>query len=73
MKHLTLLEPIRKEGNYQFFMQWFADAWTTSGGQTVKGISVPWNLRLLIAKSRVSRNFRPVSYTHLTLPTICSV
>lgn len=58
MKHLTLLEPIRKEGNYQFFMQWFADAWTTSGGQTVKGISVPWNLRLLIAKSRVSRNFR---------------
>ena len=45
MKHLTLLEPIRKEGNYQFFMQWFADAWTTSGGQTVKGISVPWNLR----------------------------
>ena len=49
MKHLTLLEPIRKEGNYQFFMQWFANAWTTSGGQTVKGISVPWNLRLLIA------------------------
>ena len=58
MKHLTLLEPIRKEGNYQFFMQWFADAWTASGGQTVKGISAPWNLRLLIAKSRVSRNFR---------------
>ena len=58
MKHLTLLEPIRKEGNYQFFMQWFADAWTTSGGQTVRGISAPWNLRLLIAKSRISRNFR---------------
>lgn len=57
MKHLTLLEPIRKEGNYQFFMQWFADAWAASGGKTVKGIRAPWNLRLLIAKSRISRNF----------------
>ena len=41
MKHLTLLEPIRKEGNYQFFMQWFADAWAASGGKTVQGIRAP--------------------------------
>lgn len=58
MKHLTLLEPIGKEGNYQFFMQWFADAWTACGGQTVKGLRAPWPLRLMIAKFRVSRNFR---------------
>lgn len=58
MKHLTLLEPIGKEGNYQFFMQWFADAWTACGGQTVKGARAPWHLRLLIAKFRISRNFR---------------
>ena len=32
MKELLLLEPVRKKGNHQFFMDWFARAWQACGG-----------------------------------------
>lgn len=32
MKKLLLLEPVRKKGNHQFFMDWFARAWQACGG-----------------------------------------
>lgn len=56
MKKIILLRPFRKKGNYQFFMDWFADAWQSCGGRLQQGYSIPWTIRLMVAKSRLSRN-----------------
>eukprot|EP00975_Prorocentrum_lima_P004415 956978-Prorocentrum_lima.AAC.1 len=38
-----------------------------------RGKAIPHNLRLGLHQPTLARINRPVSYTHLTLPTICSV
>lgn len=56
MKKISLLAPVSKKGNHQFFMDWFSHAWQSNGGDIKYGYSIPWSVRLMIAKLRYSRN-----------------
>ena len=47
MKKLLLLEPVRKKGNHQFFMDWFARAWQACGGGIKRRRPLPWPALLL--------------------------
>lgn len=56
MKKLLLLEPIHKKGNYQFFMDWFAQAWQAYGGTFKYRKTFPWFALLLVARLKLSAN-----------------
>lgn len=43
------LEPY-KLGNYQFFRQWAAESWVSTGGRLRKDIKLPWKLKMAIGK-----------------------
>ena len=49
MKKLLLLEPVRKKGNHQFFMDWFARAWQACGGGIKRRRPLPWPALLAVA------------------------
>lgn len=70
MKKIILLTPVRKKENYQFFMDWFADAWISCGGQMILGRQIPWLLRLYVAKLRLVNNipFLTSNTTALLIP-----
>ena len=54
MRCLKILRPF-KNSSYQFFMQWFADACEDVGIEGVDNVNLPWKLRLVAAKCRLSR------------------
>lgn len=43
-----------KLSTYQFFMQDFVNQLAKSGVEVVDGLAIPWKIRLLVAKSRIS-------------------
>lgn len=51
---LKILRPFKKS-SYQFHMQWFANACEESGIDAINPVNLPWSIRLLIAKLRMSR------------------
>ena len=56
MKKLLLLEPVRKKGNHQFFMDWFARAWQACGGGIKRRRPLPWPALLAVARLKLSAN-----------------
>lgn len=54
MKKLLLLEPVRKKGNHQFFMDWFAHAWQEAGGSVKRRRAMPWPVLLAAARLKLS-------------------
>lgn len=56
MKELLLLEPVRKKGNHQFFMDWFARAWQACGGGIKRRRPLPWPALLAVARLKLSAN-----------------
>ena len=54
-----------KNSSYQFFLQWFADACEEAGVAGIDNIKIHPKVRLLIAKSRLSRQL-----PHQTLPML---
>lgn len=54
MKRLLLLEPVRKKGNHQFFMDWFAQAWQEAGGALKRRRAIPWPALLMVARLKLS-------------------
>ena len=61
MKELLLLEPVRKKGNHQFFMDWFARAWQACGGGIKRRRPLPWPALLAVARLKLSANLPPLS------------
>lgn len=61
MKKLLLLEPVRKKGNHQFFMDWFARAWQACGGGIKRRRPLPWPALLAVARLKLSANLPPLS------------
>ena len=61
MKKLLLLEPVRKKGNHQFFMDWFARAWQACGGGIKRRRPLPWPALLAVARLKLSANLLPLS------------
>ena len=57
MKKVILLDTDRPmKGQYQFFLDWFKDAWINNGGEIKKKIELPRLARSFISRTRVSRS-----------------
>lgn len=65
-KQLIVLYPFRNS-NYQNFMQGLADCLISAGYKYIRCINLPWKLRLLFAKLRISRNIRFLTFSNKTL------
>ena len=65
-KQLIVLYPFRNS-NYQNFMQGLADCLISAGYKYMRCINLPWKLRLLFAKLRISRNIRFLTFSNKTL------
>ncbi len=61
MKQLRLLYPYNTPNNYQFFTQGFADEIAKTGVSVVDALNISRNVRIAIAKLRISRNFKCLS------------
>ena len=45
-----------KKGKYQFFLEWFKEAWLFNGGDVMSKIELPYTLRMGIAKFKLGRS-----------------
>ena len=51
MKQVVLLESYKKKNAYQFFFDWFEDAWQSRGGKKKKvTYTLSWTIRMIISK-----------------------
>lgn len=66
LKDVALLLPF-KLGNYQFFRQWFAEAWQATGGRVKVDVKLPWRFRMLLGKLGAVRNYRPFTRRRLVI------
>lgn len=64
MKQIELLDIDKpREGKYQFYLDWFKEAWIRAGGKVKSKKDFPTSLRLVIAKLKIGRRLFFVNKT----------
>ncbi len=70
-KQIVLLRPTTRKGNYQFFHQWFAEAWEAKGLHLHRNLPIDWRMGLLIAKLRLTNSIQAFQSNKASLLVLC--